>query len=317
MVLRKALVVGINDYPKCPLSGCVNDAVQLASLLERHSDGSPNFSVRRMLSDNDKITRGNLKREIEDLFSGDPEVALFYFSGHGYLTSFGGYIVTPDFEQYDEGVSMDDILKAANHSAGKNRIVILDCCYSGAMGSPSIKEGRFSELADGVTVLVACRDNESAIEKDMAGVFTSLLLDALHGGSADLIGHVSPGGVYAYVDRALGPWEQRPVFKTNVSRFVSLRDVSPPIDPQILRKICIHFPSPYDEYCLDSSYEDTEPNANPKNVEIFKELQKMERVGLVVPVDEEHMYYAAIREKSCKLTAMGIQYWKLVQSGNI
>ncbi len=68
---------------------------------------------------------------------------------------------------------------------------------------------------------------------------------------------------------------------------------------------------------MDSSYEDTEPNANPEKIKIFKDLQKMERVGLVVPVGEEHMYYAAIREKSCKLTAMGVQYWKLVQSGNI
>lgn len=315
--MRKALVVGINDYPKCPLSGCIDDAVQLASLLERHSDGSPNFSVRKVLSDSNEIKRGTLKGEIDDLFSGDPEVALFYFSGHGYLNSYGGYIVTPDFEKYDEGVSMDDILKAANHSSAKNRIIILDCCHAGAMGSPSITEGRFSELADGVTVLVACREKETAMESEKSGVFTSLLLDALHGGSADLLGNVSPGSIYAYVDRALGPWAQRPVFKTNVSRFVSLRNVSPPIDPNILRKIIIHFPSPYDEYCLDSSYEDTEHNADTKHVEIFKELQKMERVGLVVPVDEDHMYYAAINEKSCKLTAMGVQYWKLVQSGNV
>lgn len=315
--MRKALIIGINDYPMSPLSGCINDAVQLASLLERHSDGSPNFSIRKLLSDSHTINRGTLKGEINELFSGDPEVALFYFSGHGHLNSFGGYIVTPDFERYDEGVSMDDILSAANRSSAKNRIIILDCCHSGVMGSPTITEGRFSELADGVTVMVACRASEAAMESENEGVFTSLLLDALHGGSADLLGNVTPGSVYAYVDRALGPWEQRPVFKTNVSSFVSLRNVSPPIDPKILRKICIHFPSPYDEYCLDTSYEDTEPNADANKVEIFKELQKMERVGLVVPVGEDHMYYAAINSKSCKLTAMGIQYWKLVQSGNV
>lgn len=315
--MRKAFIVGVNDYPTSPLTGCINDAIALASLLERHSDGSPNFNVQKMLSSNTTITRGGLKGKIENLFSGDPEAALFYFSGHGYLNSFGGYIVTPDHQRYDEGVAMDEILGAANRSAAKNRIIILDCCHAGTMGSPAITEGCLSELADGVTVLVACRKDEGALESGGQGVFTALLLDALHGGSADLVGHVSPGSIYAYVDRALGPWGQRPVFKTNVSRFVSLRNVLPPIDVTVLRKICTHFPNAYKEHQLGPSYEDTEPNHDPDKARIFKELQKMERVGLVVPVGEDHMYYAAINSKSCKLTAMGAQYWKLVNSGNI
>lgn len=315
--MRKALIVGINDYPMCPLSGCISDAERLAVLLERHSDGSPNFSVRKLLSDKNLIKRSTLKSEIDNLFSGNPEVALLYFSGHGYLNPFGGYIVTPDFERYDEGVSMDDVLTFVNRSLAQNKIIILDCCHSGAMGSPTIADGRFSALADGVTVMVACRAEEAAMESKSEGVFTALLLDALHGGSADLLGNVSPGSVYAYIDRALGPWEQRPMFKTNVSRFVSLRNVPPPIDIKVLRKICVYFPSPYNEHSLDPSYEYTESNADTHKVAVFKDLQKMERVGLVVPVGEEHMYYAAVNSKSCKLTAMGAQYWKLVKSGNI
>ncbi|MCU0285602.1 MAG: caspase family protein [Acidobacteria bacterium] len=315
--MRKALVVGINEYTGNPLSGCENDANELAKLLMQHSDGSPNFKVQKILSSDIKITRSKLKEKIEDLFSSDPEAALFYFSGHGFLNSYGGYIVTPDFQSYDEGVSLDDILVAANNSAAKNRIIILDCCHAGKMGSPTINGGRFSELADGVTVLVACRQDEKALESGGQGVFTSLLLDALNGGSADLLGHVSPGSIYAYVDRALGPWGQRPVFKTNVSQFISLRNVQPSIEITVLRRICIHFPIFYEEYRLDPSYEYTESNCDPDKVKIFKELQKMAQVGLVVPVDEDHMYYAAIKSKACKLTAMGVQYWKLVTSGNI
>ena len=37
----------------------------------------------------------------------------------------------------------------------------------------------------------------------------------------------------------------------------------------------------------------------------------MEGVGLVVPVDEEHMYYAAMNSRACRLTALGAQYWRL------
>ena len=48
--MRKALIVGIDNYPSCPLSGCVNDATEMKSVLERNSDGSPNFSVKLMTS---------------------------------------------------------------------------------------------------------------------------------------------------------------------------------------------------------------------------------------------------------------------------
>lgn len=315
--MRKALIVGIDDYPLVPLHGCEKDAIEIKAVLERHSDGSPNFSIKEVLSTGGEITRSLLKGEIDNLFSGDPDVALFFFAGHGCLNSFGGYIVTPDFKKYDEGVSMDEILGAANRSRARNRIIILDCCHSGAMGSPTITEGKLSELADGVTVLTACRSAENAAEVKDRGLFTSLVVDALQGGCADLVGHVSPGSVYAYVDRALGPWAQRPVFKTNVSQFVSLRNVDPPIETTVLRKITTHFRDPYEELKLDPTFEDTEDNFNPENVAVMKELQKMEGVGLVAPVDEDHMYYAAIRRKSCKLTALGMQYWNLVNSGNI
>ena len=51
------------------------------------------------------------------------------------------------------------------------------------------------------------------------GIFTNLVLAALEGGAADLRGHVTPGSIYAYVDQALGAWDQRPIFKTNVTQF--------------------------------------------------------------------------------------------------
>ena len=48
--MKKALVVGIDDYPSSPLSGCVNDAVAIANTLEKNGDGSPNFSIRILTS---------------------------------------------------------------------------------------------------------------------------------------------------------------------------------------------------------------------------------------------------------------------------
>lgn len=314
--MRKALVVGINDYPTCPLNGCVNDAGAIAGVLSRNGDGSPNFSVKLLTSPSNSITRASLRHDIEDLFSGDCDVALFYFSGHGFVKSTGGYIVTSDFKKYDEGISMDDILKIANSSKVKDRVILLDCCFSGSFGTPSIT-GDFSLLSEGLTILTSSRKTETSMEVDGQGVFTTLVVDALNGGSADLRGNVTPGSIYAFVDQALGAWDQRPIFKTNVSRFTSLRNVAPPIPLQTLRKICDYFPNPQDEVKLNPSFEFTEKSAKPENVALFKDLQKFESVGLVVPVGEEHMYFAAINSKSCRLTAMGYQYWKLVKEDKV
>ena len=60
-----------------------------------------------------------------------------------------------------------------------------------------------------------------------------------------------------------------------------------------------------------------EPYATIENTKIFSELQKLEGIGLVVPVEEEHMYYAAMNSKSCELTAVGKQYWRLVKEKRI
>ncbi|MDX9791199.1 MAG: caspase family protein [Candidatus Kapabacteria bacterium] len=322
--MRKALVIGINDYPTAPLKGCVNDASAFGSIVETNGDGSPNFDVRL---ETNVATRADLKGHIRDLFSGDCDTALLYFSGHGFLNDLGGYIVTPDFQPNDEGVSMDEILTLANESKAKNRVIILDCCHSGAFGSPKNAGGKSTQIVEGVSILTASKDDEAAVEVNGHGIFTNLLLDALQGGASDLRGHITPGSIYAYIDQALGPWEQRPVFKTNISRFTSLRTVVPQVPIEVLRKLTEYFPTATQQFNLDPSFEVTndttiehkvvEPYAKKENVSAFKDLQKLESVGLIVPVDEQHMYFAAMNSKSCRLTALGYHYWRLVKEKRI
>jgi uncharacterized caspase-like protein len=322
--MRKALIVGINNYRTSPLRGCINDASGLSSIIETNGDGSPNFDVRLQT---DVPTKADLKGAIVELFGGNCDTALFYFSGQGFVNDLGGYIVTPDYRQYDEGVSMDEILSIANNSKAKNRVIILDCCHSGALGAPTLTGGKTSHISEGVSILTASRDNEPSLEINGHGVFTNLLLDALQGGAADLRGNITPGSIYAYIDQALGPWDQRPVFKTNITRFTSLRTVTPQVPIEILRKLVDYFPRPQDEFSLDPSFEDTngpvvehkviEPYAKPENVAVFKHLQKFQGVGLVVPVTEQFMYYAAMNSKSCRLTALGYHYWRLVKEKRI
>ena len=311
--MKKALIVGINDYSSAPLSGCVNDANAIGTILESHGDGSPNFGIKMMTSPSLNITRSALREAIEQLFVGDDDMALLYFSGHGYIKSTGGYLVTTDAKKYDEGVSMDEVLTLANQSKAKNRVIILDCCHSGALGSPSITGSNIAQLSEGLSVLTASRDSEYALEINGSGVFTSLVVDALKGGAADLRGNITPGSLYAYVDEALGAWEQRPIFKTNVTSFAPLRKIPPKVPFETMRKITSYFATPDAAHTLNPTYEDTDPSAIKDNVKIFKDLQKFQSVGLVVPVDAEFMYFAAINSKSCRLTALGYQYWRLVK----
>jgi Caspase domain len=317
--MRKALIVGINYYQHInSLKGCVNDAYGIKSVLDRHADGTINFGTNLVVSTdaNSLITRKSLKKKAIELFKDDSDVAFFYFSGHGYLESTGGYLITSDCSAGDEGLSMNDLLLIANDSPSRNRIVVIDCCHSGQMGTPEIKEDK-AILKEGMTILTASSANQYAIERNGSGVFTNLLVDALSGSAANLVGDITPGSVYAHIDQSLGPWEQRPIFKTNVKSFTTLRKVQPPISLSDLKAIIELFADPGEEFLLDPSYEPDSSSPNDENVEKFKILQKYNRVNLVIPMGEDHMYYAAMNSKSCKLTVLGVHYWNLIKNERI
>ena len=106
-----------------------------------------------------------------------------------------------------------------------------------------------------MTILAASTETQYASEENGSGIFTTLLVDALAGAASNLVGDVTPGSVYAHVDQSLGPWQQRPVFKTNVKRFVSLRRVLPPLPLQELRLIAKLFPAADFDFRLDPTFE--------------------------------------------------------------
>ncbi len=313
--MRKALIVGINNYPNIPLSGCINDANAVGATIQTHGNGDPNFEVIYEL---DAPRKGPLKKQIMNLFSGEADSALFYFSGHGFFGPTGGVLVTPDYSEADEGISLDEILTIVNESKIKDKIVILDCCHSGAFGEPKNLGGTNTHIANGVTILTASGKDEVALEtKGGHGVFTELLLEALRGGAADLLGMITPGSVYAFIDQSLGAWGQRPMFKTNISRFTTLRQINPQVPTTTLRKIVDYFDSPTDIHGLDPEYEPDSENPDPTKTQIFADLQAFEGVGLLIPIDEEHMYYAAMNSRGCKLTAKGAHYWRLAKNGKL
>lgn len=329
--MKRALIVGIDKYPNMPLTGCENDAIAVANTLESNGDGSPNFGIEILTSDNNNITSALLSEAIARLFKGDAETVLLFFAGHGIINpdTNAGYIVSQDGKKGAWGIALSDITAQANAAYPhiKSTVIILDSCQSGYAGEiPTLGNANLSAIGAGVTILTACHRDGTAAEAGGQGLFTSLLLDGLKGTSADVCGRITPASVYSLIDQTLGPWEQRPIYKANVQTFVTLRQVSPKIPLDVLRRLPMYFPNAADTFQLDPSFEPDRENipqelrhipVNLDNARVFKELQACNRHGLVVPVNAEHMYYAAISSTGCRLSALGAHYRKLAEAKRI
>lgn len=318
--MRRALCVGIDSYPFGALRGCVNDAERMAALLAKHQDGTPNFECKSMVAPNgvtDVVTRAKLKQAIEQLFKDKAEVALLHFSGHGTENDLGGYLVTQDAQTYDEGLSMGDVLKMANDSRADEVVILLDCCHSGHMGNVPVIDNNTAMLREGVSVITASRGDQPSVEVGGGGLFTSLVVDALEGGAADLLGDVTAPAIYATVEAALGAWDQRPLFKSHLAKVIALRKCEPPISTAILRELPALFPVPAEDFHLSPEYEETFCGKDAAKNQIFSKLQDLNRVHLVVPVEAKHMYDAAMQSKACRLTAAGRYYWRLARNNRI
>ena len=318
--MRRALCVGIDEYAGAPLQGCVSDAERVCEVLSRNQDDSPNFDCRQLtapIGQCGTITRRMLREQLDELFRDPAEVVLFAFSGHGTVNNLDGYLVTQDAAAYDEGVPMADVLKFANDSPAQEVVILLDCCYSGNLGNAPAIDNSKALLREGVSILTASRGDQPSVEDAGGGVFTSLVVDALEGGAADLLGAVTAPAIYAYVEAALGAWDQRPLFKAHVSRVLPLRQCIPPIEPSILRGLPSLFPLPAEDLALDPSFEPTSAVANPLNTAVFAKLQALNRVHLVTPVGSLHMYDAATSSTGCRLTPSGRYYWRLAKDARI
>jgi hypothetical protein len=148
MMTKKALCVGINDYPYdgSDLNGCVNDAMAWADLLVGHY-GFPEENVVVLLDA--EATKANIVAGLEDLVAGADEgdVLVFTNSSHGtYLADTSG-----DEPRYDEALCpydcadellVDDELRElfAGIAEGVSLTVISDSCFSGTVTRVAVGE---------------------------------------------------------------------------------------------------------------------------------------------------------------------------------
>jgi hypothetical protein len=327
--MKKALVVGIDDYVGIALSGCVADAEEFAKLVERHADGQPNYQVRRVTAPPSTVNRDQLRALLADLFAnaGENEL-LFYFSGHGAETPFGAELVTQDYSENSPGVSINDVLTLANDSAAKDIVVVLDCCFSGSLGNvPSLQaattapEFRFAKalLRQGVTLLAASRPEEPSVEEGGHGAFTRLLLEGLEGAAADPMGIVTPLSLYAFASRAFGAWDQRPLLKAHSTLPSVLRTCEPAISRAVLRQLPTHFSSRNARVQMSPAHEGSrpvpagqQPTIQQRQFDYFKQLRN---AGLLTTGESKDLYFVAMESGDVFLTVLGKYFWDLASKG--
>lgn len=272
MARKRALIIGIDHYDDrsiSNLSNAVADAMLVANYLstnEPQYDGdveSENYDIKLLISKPGyPITRRSLLEEINWLFAGNLDGALFYFAGHAVRSKLddNDYLVSSDGRDDAFGVDMSLLMRRANEAGAKgvrSSTIILDCCHAGAAGNSDFSD-HLAQIGKGVTLLTSCEENEKSRDsggRDGHGAFTSILLDGLEGQSADILGRVTPASLYALIDSRLGATEQRPVYKTNVSRFIEVRKCTPRIQRSNLMQLTTIFTKPAAKYSLNPQHE--------------------------------------------------------------
>lgn len=231
--MRRALLVGIDDYPFARLRYCVKDAQDLSDRLSSPECG---FEVKLLLDQD--ATRREILTNLRPLRDEKLEVALLYLAGHGVRTNHGDYFLAVDAVDGDEGIDIQTLFQTLGRhgAAADTRVCLLDFCHSGAARSAIERIGVSLNVDDlkqvvpssrGTVIMAACEPEQKASEEPSLehGVFTHYLLSGLDG-AASVDGIVTAHGLYAYVARAFGDDErQRPVWRGDIAGSLILADL--------------------------------------------------------------------------------------------
>ena len=196
---RYALLIGTQHYDSDKtleeLPAVQHDLQQMEQAL---SDRGQFTSIISRLD----LTRQQMIKEVESFFgvARNGDMVLFYFSGHG-LTSVDDktlYLAGTDAEQAHVsagGLNTSELWLALNQSSASQRLVLLDCCFSGTFGDTYRTRGRTrasfegAKRARGTFIITSSGRLETSRERRHApgqpSVFTGALLEALRDGGAE------------------------------------------------------------------------------------------------------------------------------------
>jgi uncharacterized caspase-like protein len=179
---RVALVIGNGDYGSLPLSNPINDADDIANLLNELD-----FSVTSVTNAN----QAAMDRAIQgfgDKLHGD-KIGLFYYSGHGvqyqgknYMIPLGAISnIDKPSDLNTDAIGLDSVLSMMEKAKNKLNIVVLDACRDNPF--PGFKKGDQKPglapigSAEGMLVAYATSPNKAALtSKERNSPYTKHLL---------------------------------------------------------------------------------------------------------------------------------------------
>ena len=196
---KVALLVGVSEYQPGlqPLPSAIEDVRAMQRVLQ-HPEMGGFDKVDVLANPNTK----EMEIAIYYLFSNrNPEdLVLFYFSGHGVKDQNRNlYLTTPETTKSQRGLVIPPTAVAAsylqtqiNDSRSEHEVIILDCCYSGAIakGLTTKDEGGIDIEAElggkGRAILTSSTSVQSSFQQEgTLSIYTQYLVEGIETGAAD------------------------------------------------------------------------------------------------------------------------------------
>jgi hypothetical protein len=274
---RLMLIIGIDVYENndlYPLPSCKKDAKDVSTLLAKL--GFENFEDSPIIGSEiieNKYSWAILREKIINFFNQAKysQTLLFYYSGHGIHGKGDIFLATPQVEPKNpssRGFSFSELEKSMGTSKSRKIVGIIDSCYSGAAGLPSLKLRRKSAKDDAKQalatfdklwkdtpktenrcLLLSSQSYESSIAiENSNSLYTKYLLKGLQGvndrkgkdgtlipGSIDQYGNVTPQSLHNYLYWTIGELAdgQIPRWKTDASSEIVLAHYEHLVKPEV------------------------------------------------------------------------------------
>ncbi|NCS00719.1 MAG: ABC transporter substrate-binding protein [Microcystis aeruginosa G13-11] len=193
-----ALLIGVSEYSEGlrPISSAILDVEAMRRVLEHPDMGA--FDQVTVLPNPDK---GSMEKAVEDLFANRPrdDLVLLYFSGHGLKAQNARFFLSTrdtGCDQYGDfrratALAASKLQEYITDSRSQRQIIILDCCFSGALVQGMLIKGELNiqeELGGkGRAILTSSSPIEYSFESDNndLSIYTKYLVEGIETGAAD------------------------------------------------------------------------------------------------------------------------------------
>ena len=214
---KVALLIGVSDYETsfAALPAATRDVEAMKEVLENPEMGGFDH-VKILINPN----ASEMLEEIENYFRDrQPEdLILFFFSGHGVKDEKRDLFFSARNTDKQKGelarakaVSANFVRETIQWSKAKRKVIILDCCFSGAFGDFVGKDDGSVDIetqlgAEGVVVLTSSSSTQYSFEQKESGMlslYTRYLVEGMKTGAADenSDGFISVDELHQYASR--------------------------------------------------------------------------------------------------------------------